>query len=138
MLASHALFAPPLSHLAGCDGAVCLLRYISLERDAWGRRAHACDADDLRGGSEPPRGLRLAGVCVSATRQVMASEGEAGVAGVQAAATARTSARGEYFIAGLSPGGYSLSFRGCARPAVLGVGTSRAVVTGGQLTRVAP
>src|SRR5712692_1802820 len=56
-------------------------------------------------------GRPLAGVCVSATRQVIASESAAGVAGVPTAATARTSARGEYFIAGLSPGGYSLSFR---------------------------
>ena len=74
-----------------------------------------------------PAGKPAAGACVTVT----------GPGGTEAA---RTSPSGQYFLGGLRSGSYSLRYRACTgRAAALQPSaTSRAVVTGGQLARIAP
>jgi hypothetical protein len=74
-----------------------------------------------------PGGGPAAGACVTVT-------------GHATTESARTSPSGQYFLSGLPAGTYSLRFRSCTgRAAALQPSaTSRAVVTGAQLSRIAP
>jgi len=82
-------------------------------------------------------GRPLVGACVTATLEAGVAAG-AGPAGAAGSMTARTSAGGRYFFGGLKAGRYSLRYHACAHQGEPGVATGQAVVSGGQIVRVAP
>src|SRR5215831_3340699 len=82
-------------------------------------------------------GRPMTGACVTATLEAGVAAG-AGPVGSVRSMTARTFAGGRYFFGGLKAGRYSLRYHACAHHGGPGVATSQAVVSAGQIVRVAP
>jgi carboxypeptidase family protein len=82
-------------------------------------------------------GRPLAGACVTATLAADVAAG-AGPGSAALSMTTRTSAGGRYFFGGLRAGHYSLRYHACGHRGWPGEATGQAVVSGGQIARVAP
>lgn len=84
-----------------------------------------------------PSGRPMAGACVTVTLEAGMPAG-ASPAGAARSVTARTSAGGRYFFGGLTAGPYWLRYHACADAAGPGGVSGQAMVSAGQLVRVAP
>jgi hypothetical protein len=82
-------------------------------------------------------GRPLAGACVTATLEAGVAAGVS-PAGAARNMKARTFAGGRYFFGGLKAGRYSLRYHTCAHQGGLSNAIGQAVVSGGQIVRLAP
>jgi protocatechuate 3,4-dioxygenase beta subunit len=84
-----------------------------------------------------PYGRPVPGACVTATLEA-GRAAKASWAGTAGTVMARTSAGGRYFFGGLTAGRYLLRYHACAHAAGRVGASGQAIVTAGQLVRVAP
>jgi hypothetical protein len=83
-----------------------------------------------------PSGRPMTNACVTATFEGRMAAGASPASAVHSA-TAMTSIGGRYFFGGLKAGRYSLRYRSCADAAGIRSASTQAVVSAGQLVRVA-